>query len=140
MNQRMWSGRILLKYTLVQLPEIVILVLFLMLVRQWVEIPSCLMWGLMGLWVAKDVIFYPFVWRSYDWGYQEENNPMIGLRGIAKDRLDPSGYILVRGELWKAKVIKDGLTIEKGENVLVQGIRRLTLLVEPENKEIGIKK
>ena len=92
------------------------------------------MWCLIGLWVAKDVIFYPLVWRAYDWGYQEERNPMIGLRGTAKDRLDPSGYILVRGELWKAKVIEDGLTIEKGENVLVQGVRGLTLIVEHDTK------
>ncbi len=140
MTKRMLSGRILLKYTLLQLPGIAILVLFLMLVRQWVEIPSWLMWGLVGLWVAKDVLLYPFVWRSYDWGYREEDNPMIGLRGIAKDRLDPSGYVLVRGELWKARVNKDGLTIEKGENVLVRGVRRLSLLVEPEDKEEGAKK
>ena len=60
---------------------------------------------------------------------------MIGLRGIAKDRLNPSGYILVRGELWKAEVIEDGLTIEKGAEVLVQGTRGLTLLVDDETKE-----
>ncbi len=128
-----------MKYTLLQLPGIAILVSLLMLARQLVDIPPWLMWSFIGIWVAKDVVFYPLVWRSYDWGYQEENNPMIGLRGIAKDRLDPSGYIIVRGELWKAKVIKAGLAIERGENVLVQGIRRLTLLVEPENKEKGIK-
>ncbi len=124
-----------MKYFLIQLPGIAVLVLLLMLVRQWVEIPLWLMWGLIGVWVAKDVIFYPLVWRAYEWGNQDENNSMIGLRGITKDRLNPSGYIFVRGELWKAKVIEDDLSIEKGENVLVRGASGLTLFVEHETEE-----
>ena len=126
-----------MKYSLIQLPEIAAVVFFLMLVRQWIEISSWQMWGLIGVCVAKEIISYPFVWRGYDWGYREENNPMIGLSGIAKDRLDPSGYIFVRGELWKAKVIEEGLTIEKGEDVVVRGIRGLTLLVEQETDKKG---
>jgi len=61
----------------------------------------------------KGIISYPFVWRAYDWGSELENNPMIGLRGIAKDRLNPSGYISVHGELWKAKVIEGGSSLKK---------------------------
>lgn len=137
MNQRMWSGRILLKYCLIQLPGIAVVFLLLMLVRQWVAIPPGLTWGLIGLWVAKDVIFYPFVWRAYDWGNPKDRNPMIGLCGITKDRLNPSGYISVRGELWKARVIEEGRTIEKGENVLVQGAKGLTLLVGHETEGKG---
>ena len=136
MNQRMWSGRILLKYCLIELPGIAVVVLLIMVVRQWVAIPLWLTWGLIGLCVAKDVIFYPFVWRAYDWDNPKDRNPMIGLRGITKDRLNPSGYISVRGELWKARVIEEGLTIEKGENVLVQGAKGLTLLVGCENEEM----
>lgn len=134
----MWSVRILSKYILVQLLEIAVFVLLLMLVGQWIHIPLWLKWGLIGLCVAKEIISYPLVWRSYDWGYREENNPMMGLSGIAKDRLDPYGYIIVRGELWKAKVAETGLTIEKDANVLVRGIKGLTLLVEPEKK--GLEK
>lgn len=131
----MWSGRILLKYSLIQLPGVAFVVLLLMLVQQWVAIPSWLKWGLVGLWVAKDIIFYPFVWRAYDWDNPKDRNPMIGLRGITKDRLNPSGYISVRGELWKARVMEEGLTIEKGENVFVLGAKGLTLIVRHENEE-----
>lgn len=93
------------------------------------------MWGFIGLWLGKDVVLYPFVWRAYDWGPPEGKNPMIGLHGIAKDRLDPSGYIFIHGELWKAKLIGKGPAIEKGEHVLVKGTRGLTLLVEHMTKE-----
>lgn len=127
----MWSGRILLKYTLIQLPGIVILFLVLVWIQQWIEIPSWLKWGLIGLWVSKDVILYPFVWRSYEWGSSEDKDPMIGQNGIVQDRLDPLGHVFVRGEIWNARVAEDGLTIEKGQNVRVLKSRGLTLLVEP---------
>ena len=128
--QSMWSARILLKYTLLQLPGIAVLVLGLLLVRQWIELPSWLMWSIIGLWIAKEIIFYPFVWRAYDWGREGGNNTLIGLQGIAKDRLDPSGYIFVRGELWKARANREERAIEKGDHVVVKGINGLTLLVE----------
>ena len=132
-NQKMWSGRILLKYILIQLPGIAVLVLLLVIVQEWIEIPAWLTCGLVGLWVAKDVILYPFVWRAYEWGSEKETSPMAGLCGIAQDRLDPLGYVFVRGELWKARVIEGGV-IEKGENVLVKGSRGLTLLVKIETE------
>lgn len=129
MDQRMWTARTLLKYALIQLPAVAALILILMLVRKWVVLPTWLAWGLVGLWVAKDVILYPFVWRAYEWGPDKGKASMIGLCGVAKDRLNPSGYVFVRGELWKAKVIDEGF-IEKGENVLVKESKGLTLLVK----------
>lgn len=139
MNPHMWNGRILLKYTLLQLPELAIVVFLLMLLGQWIEIPLWIFWGIIGVWVAKDVVLYPFVWRAYDWGRQIENNPMMGLTGTSKERLDPSGYVAVRGELWKAEVITYGHIIEKGQNVRIKGIRGLTLLVEHETKGMDSK-
>jgi len=133
MNQRMLSVRILLRYTLLQLPGVAVLLLFLILVQRWVMIPSWLMWCLLGIWVAKDMVLYPFIWRSYDWDGADANHKMIGTRGIAKDRLNPSGYIIVRGELWKAEV-DEGDVVEKGEKVLVSGIQGLTLLVKAETE------
>jgi len=40
---------------------------------------------------------------------------MIGLRGITEDRLAPSGYVRVHGELWQAEVVQNSPPIEKGE-------------------------
>jgi membrane protein implicated in regulation of membrane protease activity len=31
---------------------------------------------------------------------------LIGERGVVKQRLDPEGYVLVHGELWKARPIQ----------------------------------
>ena len=133
MNKRRFSARILVKYTLLQLPGLAMLILILILVQQWVDLLAWIFWGSIVVWVAKDVILYPFVWRAYDQNRPQGANSMVGVRGIAKDRLAPSGYVQIRGELWNAEVMKGNPPIEKGESVQVRGVRGLTLLVQPGN-------
>jgi membrane-bound ClpP family serine protease len=60
---------------------------------------------------------------------------MLGGYGIVVDRLAPSGYIQVGGELWKAEATQEFQLIEKGRSVQVVGIRGLTLLVKPDDGE-----
>jgi len=125
----------LVRYTLLQLPALTLLALILILVNRWVDIPTWLVWGILALWAAKDAILFPFVWRAYDWNRSKGADSMVGERGITKDRLAPSGYVKVRGELWKAETMEGDLPIEKGEDIKVGGSRGLTLLVKPDNKE-----
>ncbi len=56
---------------------------------------------------------------------------MVGARGTAKEPLTPSGYVQVRGELWKAELAEGGQPVEEGDPVQVQKIRGLTLIVRP---------
>lgn len=135
MSQRGWSARVVVRYGLLQLPGLTLLVLFLTLVRRWFDIPAWLLWGFLALWVTKDVILFPFVWRSYDRDQPRDKNRMLGAHGIARDRLAPSGYILVHGELWQAEVMEGAAPIERDEGVLVRGTRGLTLIVQPDNEE-----
>jgi len=134
-NGRRWSARVVVRYALLQVPGVALLVVLLMVVQRWVDLPVWFSWGLVGLWVAKDVIFFPFTWRAYDWDRSGDANSMVGAQGITEEQLAPSGYIRVRGELWKAEVMGDGLPIDRGEAVRVRGIRGLTLLVQRENEE-----
>jgi membrane-bound serine protease (ClpP class) len=55
---------------------------------------------------------------------------MVGEIGVCKERMDPSGYIFVRGELWKAR-LDDGSPVDKGQKVVVVGMQGLTLVVRP---------
>jgi membrane-bound serine protease (ClpP class) len=107
----------------------------LFVIRHWVNIPTWLLWSLVGLLVLKDIVMFPVVWRAYDQSRPGDANSIVGMRGTAKDRLAPSGYVQVRGELWRAEVIESGLPIEKGDRVRVMGIEGLTLLVQPEHQE-----
>jgi len=134
-NGRRWSARVVVRYALLQVPGVALLVVLLMVVQRWVDLPVWFSWGLVGLWVAKDVIFFPFTWRAYDWDRSGDANSMLGARGVTEEQMAPSGYIRVRGELWKAEVMGDGPRIGRGEAVRVRAIRGLTLLVQPENEE-----
>jgi membrane-bound ClpP family serine protease len=86
------------------------------------------------VWVAKDIILFFFTWRAYDWDQKET---MIGMNGIVLDRLDPTGYVLVRGEKWRAKVMGMKAPIEKGQEVEVLGRQGLTLQIKALYKEKG---
>jgi len=126
-------GRTIVKYALLQIPGTVLLVLVLILVKRWVQYPQWLYYGIIGIWVAKDIILFPFLWRAYDSRGGEVGHDMIGARGIAEERLDPEGYVRVRGELWRAQVRRNSPPIEKGSNVRVWEIQGLTLLVDLES-------
>jgi membrane protein implicated in regulation of membrane protease activity len=132
MGKRRWSRRVVTKYTLLQLPALVFLALILHIIRLWVQIPAWLIWGMVGLWIVKDVLLFPFVWRSYDQDRHNDANTMIGLRGIVKHRLAPSGYVEVHGELWRAEVMEGAAPVETEEKIRVRGIRGLTLIVQPD--------
>jgi membrane protein implicated in regulation of membrane protease activity len=133
MGKRRWSRRGVIKYSLLQLPALVFLALILHLIRLWVQMPAWLIWGMVCLWVVKDVILFPFVWRSYDQDRLGDANLMVGLHGVAKDRLAPSGYVEVHGELWRAEVMEGAPFVESGGGIWVRGIRGLTLIVQPDN-------
>ena len=128
-----WSSRIVLRYTLFQIPSLVLLAVILWVVRRYVDLPQWFFWGFMLLWVVKDAVLFPFVWRAYDRSQERSLQKMIGKKGVAKERLDPSGYIQVHGELWKAELMEGAPPVEEGEPVRVEGIRGLVLLVQGES-------
>jgi membrane-bound serine protease (ClpP class) len=53
---------------------------------------------------------------------------MVDALGVAKTDLEPSGKVLVHGELWEARARQP---IAKGARVRVREVEGLTLLVEP---------
>ena len=132
MNKQGWSRQVLLKYSLLQLPGLALLIIILILLRHWINIPNWAMWTLISLSLIVDVIMFPFVWRAYDKGNQ---NSMSGSQGVAVDRLSPSGYVRINGELWRAKVFEGNSAIEKGEVVMVKSMHGLTLFVQSDKKE-----
>jgi len=55
----------------------------------------------------------------------------VGLQGIAHEKIDPSGYVSVKGELWKAEVAQGYPAPEKGQAVEVLSVGGLILKVRP---------
>jgi membrane-bound ClpP family serine protease len=127
--------RIVKRYALFQIPDIVILVLILFVLHQWVRLSLESVIGLGSLWMVKYVLVFGFVWRAYDKPSPGDVTSLIGTQGIAEELLDPSGYIRVHGELWRAEVIGKTMAIEKGQAVLIERAYGLTLLVKPFEKK-----
>ena len=80
-------------------------------------------------WVVKDIIAFPYVWRAYD-SSEESRHPLLGAEGVVVRPLNHSGYIWIRGELWRAEAAGGG-SIPQGETVRVQNVHGLTLIVQP---------
>jgi membrane protein implicated in regulation of membrane protease activity len=130
-----WSVRIIVRYALLQLPAIALILMGLFLVQRWIDIPVWIFWGSIIVWILKDVVLFFFTWRAYDWNGAQSDRLMVGTRGIAQNRLAPSGFIHVRGELWKAEIRRGGRSIEMGEKVTVRDMKGLTLIVKPEEEQ-----
>ncbi len=121
---------IYLRYILLNIPGLAAVILILIIIQYWVVLPVWLFWCVIGFWIIKDAVLFPFVWRAYDWERPGRNRSMIGECGIAKERLAPSGYVQIHGELWKAEKIGDGPPIEMGLSVKIVNMEGLTLFVE----------
>lgn len=137
MKVQRYPKRVISRYALIQVPGIVLLVLALYLLRRWAQIPLWLAGVIVALWIVKDIVLFPFVWRAYDKHDRGDEHSIIGSRGRTEERLAPTGYVRVRGELWRAEVPGGDRHIEKGESVRVQGLRGMTLLVVPDRDEEG---
>ena len=135
LKPRKIPGQIYLRYVLLNIPELAAVVLILIIIQHWAVLPVWLFWSIIGLWIVKDALLFPFVWRAYDWNRSEPSESMIGAHGLAKQRLAPSGYVRIRGELWRAERLGDGPPIETGQTVRVEKMKGLTLFVVPADKQ-----
>jgi len=124
------DSKLILKYTLLHLAELALLVAALLVAREWLSLPTWITIAVPALWVLKDGVLFPKVWRAYAC---EDNSPMrllVGLEAIVFDSLDPAGYVRVRGELWKARVRNARGAAKRGDRTRVVDIEGMTLIVE----------
>jgi membrane protein implicated in regulation of membrane protease activity len=126
---------IYIRYILLNIPGLAAVILILIIVQYWVVLPKWLFGSIIGIWIVKDVLLFPFVWRAYDREQTGQSRSMLGKRAIARKRLAPSGYVRIYGELWRAEKIGDGPPIEIGQAVKIVKMKGLTLMVEPVKPE-----
>lgn len=121
--------RIVIRYFLLQLPGQAAFVLLLLLLRHYVTIPVYLAWILIGLWAGKDILLFFILWRFYDPDFHPDRFKMAGHKGVALTRLEPDGYVQVRGERWQASAAAGQAPIAPGEKICVEAIDGLKLTV-----------
>jgi membrane-bound ClpP family serine protease len=126
----MGSRETIVKYVLLQLPALVLVILAVVLARRWVDYPVWLAWAIPIVWAAKDAILYPFLWKAYESKDGSDSTSLVGSFGTARNRLDPDGFVYVRGERWRAVATSGSTPVEKGKTVRVTAMKGLTLEVE----------
>jgi len=132
MKRKGWSARVVLRYALFQVPFTALVVVALIVLRKWLDIPTWFIYGVVAFLVIKDIVLFPLVWRSYDPDSPAQSHSLEGARGKALENLNPSGYVEVGAELWKAEVVEGRSPVRRGELVRVCSVRGLTLLVQPD--------
>jgi len=119
--------RVVVKYALLQIPGLLLLGGGLLWLQQayeltaWFVVLPCLVW------VAKDALLFPWLWRAFDDRPSDRTPLPLGEVGV----ITGGGMLRVRGELWRAEPAAGGAPLEPGQRVRVCQARGLTLLVEP---------
>ena len=122
------------KYTLFQVPGWILAAVVLLALRIWVDLPVKVAIILFSLWVVKDLLFYPLFRVAYQTGPRTVVEQLIGLKGVAREPLEPEGYVYVRGELWHAETESTATRIAAGSPVRILRAHGMTLIVAPEER------
>ena len=124
------KGRVLTRYALFQIPDLILLGLGLAAAVHWWSLPVVAAYALFGLWIVKDITMFPLLRVAYQTDGSSVADRLDGAIGVVTQSLDPAGYVSVASELWSAEAPFESATVAVGSTVRVVGIRGLTLLVE----------
>jgi membrane-bound ClpP family serine protease len=131
---RQWSARIIGRYVLFQIPALLIIGTVLILLDHWLDLDFLLILLILLVWIVKDIVLFPFVWKAYDTKVPEPEESMIGQKGVCISDLTPSGYVQIRGELWSAEIADGHEPVKKGESIVVlnkEGLRLRVIKASP---------
>ena len=120
--------RTLTRYYLFQIPGWLLAAALVTVLHAWLGLSTWVALTILGVVVLKDVVCYPFLRKAYQLEASGAAQ-LVGLRGVARDPLDPTGYVYVHGELWRARTEAGAAAIPAGTEVRVVQGHRMTLTV-----------
>jgi membrane protein implicated in regulation of membrane protease activity len=125
------TWRVAVRYAAFQVPGLVLVAVVMLVVREVFALPAWTVWAAVAGWAALDVALFPFLRIAYEEGPARGGAAaLVGARGLARDRLEPSGYVRIGAELWRAELVPGSAPVAAGQEVRVREVRGLTLLVE----------
>ncbi len=127
------TRRVLLRYAAFQLPGVAMMSLGVAVAHSWFDVPTHVCVGALALWVVKDMVMFPFVRKAYEPGDGRLPRDVNGAIGTAHEDLDPSGYVNIGSELWRAECQAEHGPISKGDSIRVIAVRGLTVTVTRES-------
>ena len=119
------------RYLIFQIPGWLIAAAVLLGLAHWKLLPPWL--GIVGfsVWVLKDLMLYPLLYRAYQTNVKTGLQALVGARGFVHDDLSPKGFVRVQGELWSAQALPAGQMIVAGTEVEIVRAERMTVFVRP---------
>ena len=120
--------RTLTRYYLFQIPGWLFAAVLLVVLQSWLGLPAWVALTVLGVVVLKDVVCYPFLRKAYQLEASGAAQ-LVGQRGVARDTLDPTGYVYVHGELWRARAEPGAAAIPAGSEVTIVHGDRMMLTV-----------
>ncbi len=123
------------RYWLFQLPGWMVTSLVLYGFHQWFELPLWAAGAVMILLVVKDAVLFPFLRHAYDANVKTGVEQLIGQTAVVREDLSPDGMVLIRGELWRARLRDRVGSAPAGSAVRVESGKGLTLMVSATQTE-----
>lgn len=117
------------RYVLLQVPGWLLAAVILYALEKRFDLPAWTVVGVMAVLVLKDFLLYPFLRRAYETRVKSGTEALVGLTGVAREKLDPAGYVELRGELWLAEAVPQARPIAPNERVRVVSADGLRLHV-----------
>lgn len=117
------------QYLILQVPDILLAGLVLLLLHRWDGLSLGWAIGLFALWLLKDLVLFRWL-RDIFAPPRIGPETLVGARATTQEPLGPAGYVLIRGEIWRAESLRPHETIAPGTPVIVRAARGLTLFVE----------
>ena len=120
---------VLSRYILFQLPELLLVCLILLVLVGLDVLGAGLAWGLLAVWLVKEIVLFPFVRRAYEPSDPSGVASLLGATGVVTGRLDLAGTVRVGPELWAARLEAGSDPVEVGDTVRVISVEGLRLTV-----------
>lgn len=121
------------RYVGVQFPSWILAAVVVWGLHHWMGLRWAWSAALLLAYVVKDFLLYPLLRKAYEEDGRSGAEPLVGRTGIVVEELNPSGYVRVRGELWRAESTGD--SIPAGVAVRVVSAEGMTLTVKRDQKQ-----
>jgi membrane protein implicated in regulation of membrane protease activity len=124
------SARVLLRYAALQLPGQAACIAIAVVAHDWLGLSRELAIGAVVVWVAKDILLFPFVRKAYEPSTGRSPRDVRDAIGVAHQGLEDEGYVRIGPELWRARRRPGCSRLAPGEAIRVVDVSGLTVTVD----------
>jgi len=114
------------RYILFQIPELIITLLVLIIIRHFYEFPFWIIIVVMIGSVLKDVVMFHYTWTAYIVHSPDDYANVKGKTCVAVEDFEKKGMVRINAELWKART---DYPVQKGDKLVVENVKGLELFV-----------